>query len=167
MSICNVKDCDYFSYLDTEKCSLHHNEDLGKLKIITLKDLINRYDESIKHIIISQEEEVNIFNLVKQTKEKNILKIIDLIVIYLKTINKEYINASLCLKLIKYLEGANKFHSFYWLARDYWNINSNHPSPAICYYNPEGIDNESVKFFIDDAKINKPRLPFVYSSLIK
>ena len=167
MSKCCIEECNYFSYQNSKKCSLHYREETGKIKIIIFEDLIKRYDESIKDVVISKKEELNIFNLIKKTKEKNMVKIIKIITIYLKIINKEYINSSLCLKLVQYFEGVNSFHYFYWLVRDYWNIDSNHDSSAICYYHPELLEPKSCKYLIDNEKRQNPILPLGYSFFLK
>ena len=99
MSLCCVKDCQFFIYPNSTKCFYHTNENLDGIKFIKNTDLFKLYDNMIIDIITSEKEEYNIMNLIKNTKEKNIIKVLILIILYLKKYKKKYMSSSLCLKL--------------------------------------------------------------------
>ena len=167
MSLCSIKDCQFYTYPNSTKCSYHSSEKVDGTKTIKNKDLFELYDNMIIDSVTSTKEESNIMNLIKNTKERNIIKILNLIILYLKTIKKKYTSASFCLKLYNYLDNDIKnVHYIYWLARDYWNINRDHPGAALCYYNSES-EFETPFHRINIEKISLPRLPISYKNFIK
>lgn len=165
MSLCSVNHCEFYTYPNSTKCSYHNNIRSDSKITIKSDDLYKLYDNMVIDIITSEKEESNIMNLIKNTKEKNIIRVLNLVILYLKSIKKKYISSSLCLKMYNYLDNNIKnVHYLYWLVRDYWNINKEHPETALCYYNSER--ESDIQFYRLD-KISLPRLPISYNNFIK
>ena len=151
-----MENCPYHVFLDSNKCSVHFREEVYNEHLLTNNEIFKEYDKIVEKEIINKLQEENILNLIKHLPKNNISKVVNIINVYLKTINKKYINANLGLKLQQIFNDSNNIHYIYPLVRDYWNITTNHLSSAICYYNPN-FDND---YMILKERLKPPRLPF-------
>ena len=95
MNLCIINGCQYYSSLNSDKCSLHSKN----VDTIQFKDLYKKFDKIVEKETINELEEKNIFNLIKKLPKNNITQITKIIIVYLKTINKEFINANLALRI--------------------------------------------------------------------
>ena len=164
MTICSKNNCNYYVYKNSNLCSLHYKSKYFKTEFITLKKLHSIYDSEISDKLIDKKQEKNLLSLIDKLPKDDIFKIMKIIKIYLKTIDKKYITSSLALKIFsKFNSYVNNIHFIYNLVGDYWNINSNHNSVAICYYNPESVNNCNSVFLANETP--KIRSPLKYKEM--
>ena len=137
MSKCDITNCPFYVYLDSNICSVHFKEHNGITTFISKQDLFNKYNLITQHETCNESYNLNIIDIIKRLPNNNSDKIIKTIKEYLKTINKKYINAKLALIICNNFTIKHLIHYIYPLVRDYWNINETHSQLAICYYNKE------------------------------
>ena len=162
MRLCSCKNCNYYVFKNSDLCSLHYKAKNNNLTLITQKDILLIYNVKISGELINKNQEKNLINLIEKLPKDNISKLIKIVKVYLKTINKRYISASLALKIFtKFNNFIPNIHYIYNLVGDYWNIGSGHNSVAICYYYPESVNGDKNIFYSTD-EIPKIRSPLKY-----
>jgi len=142
------------------------------LMILLFKDLIEIWDNNSElcNITCSRTEGKNMINLIKNIPSNNFMKIIQIINIYLKSLNKKYMRSYHALDLFNYLKSdsnnynVNILHLVYPLVRDYWNILeiNGHSKISICYYNKLFDLYDDEKSFIN-RNINIDSMHFIES----
>ena len=165
---CNVKDCSYYSFPNSDKCSRHCDNSLfdssNTYYYVKTVHLCQKYDSVTKDIIINKNEEKSMKNIKKSISKNECEKIMKIYSAYLKCINKKYINASLARDLVDYCKlnnESNIVHHIYAQVGDWWNIGKNDLGVAYCYYGDWDIrENILVKGELMEKFPRPPKTPF-------
>ena len=162
MTLCEINNCNYHKFGNTNLCSFHDKLNKNDKKIISIKQLFDKYDLHIRKYIITKSQGNNIFNLIKNFSDDD--KIIKVIRYYLKSIEKKFIDSNLALKIVN--NKTINFNKIYPLVGDYWNIDSKHNSAAICYYNfvHDLTLRKTNELILLNNNLLKPKLPFSFKN---